>query len=342
MLGGFLLRKQARHSGETVIPSDLSLRAAGEAISPDLSLRAAGEAISPSTHSGANGRANRGFTLIEVIIAMAILLIIVVSVLMLATVSAASLKDSEARDMAKNIATYTVEYLRSRNVTYPDNPMGHVYPDEFIDATHPNRSFPGLVDLWDSPSTSNPSPLKPNSSSDTVNIHPALPGDSYNTTSFYSSLQGYVSLADSPVDSNPSSEDGNAKVVSGKYYDLTTGAPYAVRFPLTSTDPSPIKNFTALSGYNALIYTTNSDNINTAKPEYDPHYTNTDKDKCMAYRGFRVLTQIAARAKEDPTNPGHPYPHVQYYDVKVTVFWTIGSYEHSYNLATQVITYGGS
>jgi prepilin-type N-terminal cleavage/methylation domain-containing protein len=268
-----------------------------------------------------------GFSLIEVIIAIAILLIIVVSVLMLATVSAASLKDSEARDMAKNIATYTVEYLRSRNVTHPDNPMGHVYPDEFIDATHPNRYFPGLEDLGTNPLLTNPMPLKPNSSSDTINIHPALPSDSYNTTSFYSSLQGYVSLADSPTDSTPSLEDGNAKVVSGKYYDLTTGAPYVVRFP------NGINNFTALAGYNAKIYTTDSG---------DPHYTNTDKDKCMAYRGFRVLTQIAARAKEDPTNPGHPYPHVQYYDVKVTVFWTIGSYEHSYNLATQIITYGGS
>jgi len=57
-----------------------------------------------------------------------------------------------------------------------------------------------------------------------------------------------------------------------------------------------------------------------------------------------VLTQIAARANEDPGNPGHlpANPHVQYYDVKVTVFWLIGSAEHSYSLSTQITTYGGS
>jgi len=289
-------------------------------------------------------RARRGFTLIEVIIAMAILLIIIVSVLMLATASASSLKDSEARDMAKNIADYTVEYLRSRNVTYPDNPLGHPLTDFGNDSAH---NYPGLVDLWDSPSTSNPSPLKPtNSASDTINIHPALPSQNYNTTAFYSSIQGYVSLANNPADSDPSSEDGNAKVVGGKYYDKQTGAPYVVKFPLNLSDPDAIKNFTALSGYNAKIYTTDSNNTSQSSPAYDPHYTNAADEKAgaMAYRGFRVLTEIVAREKEDPKNPGYlpSPPHVQYYDVKVTVFWILGSKEHSYSLATQITTYGGS
>jgi prepilin-type N-terminal cleavage/methylation domain-containing protein len=288
-------------------------------------------------------RARRGFTLIEVIIAMAILIIIIVSVLMLATVSASSLKDSEARDMAKNIATYTVEYLRAKNVTYPDNnPLGHPSTAFGNDSAH---NYPGLVDLWDS--LLNPSPLKPtNLASDTINIHPALPSQNYNTTAFYSSIQGYVSLADNPADSDPSSEDSNAKVVGGKYYDKLTGAPYVVKFPLNSSDPDAIENFTALSGYNAKIYTTDANNINLSSSTYDPHYTNDAGEKigAMAYRGFRVLTEIVAREKEDPNNPGYlPSPaHVQYYDVKVTVFWILGSKEHAYSLSTQITTYGGS
>jgi prepilin-type N-terminal cleavage/methylation domain-containing protein len=314
MLGGFLLRKQARRSGERVIPSELSLRAAGET-------------ISPSAHSGANGRANRGFTLIEVIIAMAILLIIVVSVLMLATVSAASLKDSEARDMAKNIATYTVEYLRSRNVT-SDNLLGH-NPSELGNDSSSN--FPGFVDLWDSP-------LKPNSSSttDTVNKHPALPNQyfsNFDTNNnklpdeaimpFYSVLQGFVSNFSDDANANDSG--------GGVYVDKITNAPYAVQFP-----SAQIKAFTALSGYNCKIYTTDNSKTTTSSSEYDPHYTN-DATGTMAYRGFRVLTQIAARKKLNSTST-----HVEYYDVKVTVFWILGSKEHSYSLATQITTYGGS
>ncbi len=311
-------------------------------------------------------RARRGFSLIEVIIAMAILLIIIVSVLMLATVTASSLKDSEAREMAKNIATYTVEYLRARNVTYPDNPLGHALSEfaHYDNSTPPNyvnADFPGLVDLWDSPPL-NPSPLKPNSASgtETINIHPALPNQTYDghfdtsgnlitgggePKAFYYSLQGFVSLADNPAGSDPSSEDANAKAVSGKYYDLVTGAPYVVRFPFKSSDPNAIENFSAGPTYIPMIYTTDPNKINSAKPEYDPHYTNiaSDKSKTMDYNGFRVLTSISARVKEDPGNPGHPLVnHVQYYDVKVTVLWILGSKEHSYSLSTQVTAYGGS
>jgi prepilin-type N-terminal cleavage/methylation domain-containing protein len=279
-----------------------------------------------------------GFTLIEVVVAMAIILIIVVSVLLMVTSASVNLKESEGKEIAKNIAVYTVEYIRSRNVTYPDNLLGHVYLDEFIDATHPNRSFPGLVDLWDFPPL-NPSPLKPtNLASDTINIHPALPSQNYNATAFYSSIQGYVSLADNPADSNPSLEDANAEASGGKYYDKQTGAPYVVRFPFKSSDLDAIKNFSAGPAYIPMIYTTDPNKINSAKPEYDYHYTNdaSKKAKTMNYNGFRVLTSIAARKKlsSDPD-------HVQYYDVKVTVFWVTQGKEHSYSLATQIVTYGG-
>jgi len=293
-----------------------------------------------------------GFTLIEVVVAMAILLIIVVSVLMLATVSASSLKDSEARDMAKNIATYTIEYLRSRNVTTDNNFIPT--SDWFNETTNPSGQYPGLVDLWDSPVNSNG--YADEGGDKYINVNPALPDENYSIRprAFYYSLQGYVSLGDfgylSPSD--PSPEDANAKIDSdGRYHDKATcsignfhGNRYIMRFPFNSTinnganpNPDAIKNFTALPNYNGLIYTTNENFVDPSKPEYDPHYTKTDKDKCMAYRGFRVLTQIVAR-KKSSSDPDH----VQYYDVKVTVFWVIGNKEHSYSLATQITTYGGS
>jgi len=71
----------------------------------------------------------KAFTLIEVMVAMAILLVIIISVLMLSTFSVYTLKDSEALDMAKNIAVYSVEYIRARNATWPDNPLGVAQTD---------------------------------------------------------------------------------------------------------------------------------------------------------------------------------------------------------------------
>src|SRR5450830_435692 len=73
--------------------------------------------------------AARGFTLVEVVVAIGILSMVIISVFMLVTVSAASFKDSDMRNTATNIANYTVEYLRARNVTYPDNPLGHAVGD---------------------------------------------------------------------------------------------------------------------------------------------------------------------------------------------------------------------
>jgi type II secretory pathway pseudopilin PulG len=280
-----------------------------------------------------------GFTLIEVTIAIFILIVIIVGVLMLLSSSYANLKGSEAKNIAKNIGTYTVEYIRSRNVTADNNFINTL--DWFNETTNTLGKFPGLVDLGANPLMSNPSPLKPNSTSDTINIHPALPSQNYNITAFYSSIQGYVSLANNPADFDPSSEDGNAKVVGGKYYDKQTDAPYIMRFPLLSSDSDAIKNFSAGSTYIPMIYTTDPYKINSAKPEYDPHYTNdaSKKANTMNYNGFRVLTSIAARAKEDESNPGYPLPHVQYFDVKVTVLWITGGNEHEYSLATQIVTY---
>jgi prepilin-type N-terminal cleavage/methylation domain-containing protein len=261
----------------------------------------------------------RGFTLIEVVVAIGILSVVILSVFMLVTVSAASFKDSDMRNTATNIANYAIEYIRSRNVT-SDNPLGKTLTGD----------FPGLVDMkFDA--------LKrAKSDTDSINIHPALPSDTYSTKSaaFYSSLQGYVSIGGTGATGN---EDRNATYDSSTtdYYDKTTTATYVVQFPFTATDPRAIKNFTALSGYSSMIYTSSANRVDPSKPEYDPHYTGT-KANTMAYRGFRILTQIVAR-KALATDPNH----VQYYDVQVTVFWVLGNAEHSYSVATQITTYGG-
>jgi len=266
----------------------------------------------------------RGFTLIEVIVAITVLLIIVVSVLMLAVAAGASLKNSEQLDMAKNIATYTIEYIRSRNVTGDNN---------FIGTTqwYPANSYPGIIDL--------------KGDSLQINAKPALPNQAFENASsaFYSSLQGFVSLKDDPGNDykDPTQEDINLMSTGGKYYDRihdpdrTTGDPIVVRYPFTPDSPNAIKNFDAQSNYIPRIYTTDSKKLDPSSIEYDQHYTNQDKDKCTAYRGFRVLTQIVARTKD------LSYHHVQYYDVKVTVFWMAGNKEHSYSISTQIAAYGG-
>jgi hypothetical protein len=275
---------------------------------------------------------------------MAVLMIIMMSVFMLITVSASSLKDSEMRDMAKNIATYTVEYLRSRNVTSDNN---FISTTDWYTPSNLLGKYPGLIDCGKTtlPLAINTSPA---SASQTCGGHfdssGTLVSGGGKPEAFYYSLQGYVSLANNPADRNPSLEDPHAKVAGGKYYDITTvtaGVPFAIQFPLYTSNSDAIKNFTALSGYNGNVYTVDPHKVDNTWPEYDPHYTNTTnavvKASTMAYRGFRVLTSIAAR-KKNLSDPDQ----VQYYDVKVTVFWILGSAEHSYSLSTQITTYGVS
>ena len=301
-----------------------------------------------------------GFTLIEVVIAMAIILIIVVSVLLMVTFASANLKESEGKEMAKNIAVYTMEFIRSRNVTYPDNPLGHD-PSEFgNDDLH---YYPGLVDLWDLPIQSNGHPSETLIKS--INVNPAISNQTYNDNSyaFYYSLQGYVSLGDFDhlSSADPSPEDANAYICdfsTEHYHDklykaspanehshVMEGNHYIVRFPFNSTinngtqpNPDAVRNFSADANYIPMIYTTDLNKTDNTSLEYDPHYTSDSSKEAstMAYRGFRVLTSIAARKKNALDSD-----HVQYYDVKVTVFWVTQGKEHSYSLATQVVTYGG-
>lgn len=304
----------------------------------------------------------KGFTLIEVIVALAILAIIIGSTFDLLASSYANTQDAEMRNIAKNIAAYTVEYIRSRNVT-ADNPLGHSAYEFGNDDSH---YYPGLVDLWNLPVQANGHPSGTQAGAISININPALPKQTYqdNPYAFYYSLQGYVSLGDfdylSPA--NPSPEDANAYICNYSikhYHDrlykvspasenghAMGGNHYIIRFPFNSTinngtqpNPDAIRNFSAAKNYIPMIYTTDTNKTSKSSPEYDPHYTNDAslKRRTMAYRGFRVLTAIVARKKKasDPD-------HVQYYDVRVTVFWVTGKQEHSYSLATQIVTYGGS
>ena len=308
-------------------------------------------------------RKRKGFTLIEVIIALAILAIIIVGTLNLLASSYASTQDSEMRSIAKNIATYTVEYIRSRNVT-ADNPLGHSQDEFYNPTTNPNAYYPGLVDIQDNPLDSNGSYGSVNgelNGSKCINTHPALPNETYqaykdrtgNTHAFYYSLQGYVSLLKNPSSGpffpNHSSEDANLYIDNKNHYyhnrDVNNGGVHTVnrlvvRFPFYATDSdNAIKDFSQTSDdYYPMVYTSDTNKTDPTKSEYNPFYTDDPSliNRTRAYRGFRVLISIAAR-KKHASDPDH----VQYYDVKVTVFWMAGKQEHSYSLATQIVTYGG-
>lgn len=70
--------------------------------------------LSPACHSTSR---RSGFTLIELVVAIAILLVVVVGVLSSVAFAYTSSNDTELRNTAKNVASYTLEYLRSWTVT---------------------------------------------------------------------------------------------------------------------------------------------------------------------------------------------------------------------------------
>ncbi len=311
----------------------------------------------------------RGFTLIEVVVALTILVIIIASTMSLLASSYSSLRDSEMRGIAKNIATYAVEYIRSRNVTSDNN---FINTSDWYDETKkPDGKFPGLVDVNGNPLCSNGSigsTQGESNATNCINTHPVLSGAIYsldNSAAFYYSLQGYVSLQENPSSGtfpNHSAEDANLYIDKKDYYyhnidvssynanHVHTVNCLVFRFPFDASDTnSAIKSFTAGPNYLPMVYTddpTKAD-YNDNNPDYSPFYTNDIglKKRTQDYRGFRILTTIVARTnQEDPDNPGQPAPnaHAQYFDVKVTVFWMAGKQEHSYTLQTQIVTYGGT
>jgi prepilin-type N-terminal cleavage/methylation domain-containing protein len=114
--------------------------------------------------------ASPGFTLIELIVAMAILLVVMIGVLSSVAFAYTSSNDTEMRNTAKNIATYTLEYLRARTVTNDIhnttlynllNPSGSpstgtyrwYNPDPV--AGNPTGALPSMIDVGNLPLQSN-------------------------------------------------------------------------------------------------------------------------------------------------------------------------------------------
>jgi prepilin-type N-terminal cleavage/methylation domain-containing protein len=349
--------------------------------------------------------ASPGFTLIELVVAMAILLVVVIGVLSSISFAYSSSNDTELRNTAKNVATYTLEYLRARTVTRGNttlynllNPSGAPATGTYrwYDAsTNPTGALPSMVDVGNLPLQSNGWPC--NCTSDYVrtgaisdgNSNPAgtggigaggapikfaskhaakvadpvshSPADTYTDQplAFTSTLQGYVSVQDATASisstEDPAPEDGNlarmlfsgSNVASGTYRttltDLTPLGAWTdliVRYPgVYPSTPPVITSFTPLAGYLAKVYTTDANKVNKSNQEYNPYYTNVAGDKAgtQAYRGFRVLTQVVARA------PGpidaYGFRHVQYYDVTVTVLWMSGTRESNYELVSRIVAY---
>jgi prepilin-type N-terminal cleavage/methylation domain-containing protein len=349
--------------------------------------------------------ASPGFTLIELVVAMAILLVVVIGVLSSISFAYNSSNDTELRNTAKNVATYTLEYLRARTVTRGNttlynllNPSGAPATGTYrwYDAsTNPTGALPSMADVGNLPLQSNGWPC--NYTSDYVrtgaisdgNSNPAgaggigaggavirfaskhaaktadavshSPADTYTDQplAFTSTLQGYVSVQDATASisstEDPAPEDGNlarmlfsgSNVASGTYRtrltDLTPLGAWTdliVRYPgVYPSTPPVITSFTPLAGYLAKVYTTDANKVNKSNQEYNPYYTNVAGDKAgtQAYRGFRVLTQVVARAP-GPVD-AYGFRHVQYYDVTVTVLWMSGTRESNYELVSRIVAY---
>jgi prepilin-type N-terminal cleavage/methylation domain-containing protein len=112
----------------------------------------------------------RGFTLIELVVAMAILLVVVIGVLSSVAYAYTSSNGTEMRNTAKNVGSYTLEYLRARTVTRGNTvlynlltPSGALavgtyrwYDADPLSPTY-NRygAMPSMIDIGDLPLQSN-------------------------------------------------------------------------------------------------------------------------------------------------------------------------------------------
>lgn len=276
--------------------------------------------------------ARKGFTLVETVVAMAVLMVIVAGTFSAVSFACSARVAAEQVNTARNIAGYALEFIRSRNVTRQD--VRSSGTGWYAGSGMGTEGLPGIIDLAGVPLAINSSPLLPD---DTA------PAGAYT----YSTLQGYVSLRDAGT--IPSGGDDPAEpnaCVEGegalrRYRDAVSGDPYVLKFPFDSsvTFPPPIADFTALGSYvnelGSLRQPTIWGSWTLADGIADPHCTMSSarREACRSYRGYRVLTQIAARSDDDT------YRHVRTYDVRVTVLWMTGTGEQHYTCETSIASY---
>ena len=278
------------------------------------------------------GGERAGFTLVESVIAIVLLMVVIAGTFSAVSFAYSASAISEGLNTAKNIATYALEFIRSRDVTLQDT---HGFASGWYGGSgETSDGLPGIIDLTGEPLS--------------INSHPLCPGNSGTSLTYaYSSLQSYVSLQDpTTIPTNkddPLEPNANVRVGGSKrrYEDAVTGDPYIVRFPLDSNVawPSPIRAFTAWGDYtrqgSGKQLPTIWGSYILAGSHIDDHCTTSAgrAEACRSYRGYRVLTQILARSGDDA------YKHVQTYDVRVTVLWLVGAKEHRYALATRIAAY---
>lgn len=167
-----------------------------------------------------------GFTLIEVVVAMAILLVVMIGVLSAISFAYTSSTDTEMRNIATNVASYTLEYLRARTITRGTSTsvltaLGITSISTgtygWYSATNPTGAFPSMIDVANLPLQSNGWPCNYTSAADgdtnpsgTSGIgagspqvirfaskHAASPTQTYAQQpplAFATTLQGYVSV----------------------------------------------------------------------------------------------------------------------------------------------------
>lgn len=279
-----------------------------------------------------------GFTLIEVVVASALVLIVLGSLFSVISYTYYASASTETLNTAKNIADYSLEYLRARNVTTQYVPTDVASPTFYNSSTATAALFPGLVDLTGTPLAINSMAVCPDGK-----IYKPSDG-TVNTTgkATLSTLQGYVSLRDvNALTADPWETNAVILPATGSprsYFDMITKDPYAIRFGTTDAAASPgsaIYLFSSYGGYRQITGTTYSPTIWGSPTPIDAHFTtdSTRSTACHSYSGYRVLTQITAHSN-DVT-----YAHVRYYDVQITVYWMVAGKERSYANRTTIATY---
>jgi hypothetical protein len=273
-----------------------------------------------------------GFTHVEVVVASERDLVVLGGLFSLISYTHFASASVETLNSAKNIAAYSLEYLRARNVvSNPEAPRPGdlVGGQSFYDSsTHQLLCpLPGLIDLKGRPLAINSIPRYPDGTTEGGGV------------ATLSTVQGWVSLRDGvavdPWETNATLE--SLGVGQYLYRDMITSDPFVIRFGTVNAELSPasaIRSFSSRGeyrkadgggGYLPTIWGASS----------DPHFTTqaSRNAACHSYLGYRVLTQITAYSND------LEYQHVQYYDVQIVVYWMISGKERSYATRTTIATY---